>query len=350
MKKLLTFLFLIALIGAMSIADALPLTGGVQGIRVSKLYVDGNANVYGTLYSGANVSSGYIGADQTWAANHFLKCAAGTGIFDWSLSSGAFSTSYGVNTLSGNVVIAGQKTFTTGTGAIALNGEMTIAATKGITKTAGIGNFDFSAGSGTFKTSYGVNQLSGDVTIADGKDFSMTGAGTFDTGTGAVSLNGATSITGTNTFATGTGTVSLNGATTISGSNAFTTGTGTTTIKGALSVDATKISTIGPMVKRSTASTTNDTMTTASNDLYFVGAADAGQEITLPTAASMTGRVITFVVTVTPGGGEKFKLLPNGSEKINNAASKTSSTKYDSLTITSDGTEWIETAHEGTWT
>lgn len=329
MKNFLTFLFLIALIGVMSIADSLPLTGGVQGIRVSKLYVDGNANVYGTLYSGANVSSGYIGADQTWAANHFLKCTAGTGIFDWSLSSGAFSTSYGVNTLSGNVVIAGQKTFTTGTGTIALNGEMTIAATKGITKTAGVGNFDFSAGSGTFKTSYGTNTLSGDVTIADGKDFSMTGAGKFDTGSGAVSLNGAT---------------------TISGSNTFTTGTGTTTIKGALSVDATKISTIGPMVQRSTTSDSNDTLTTTSNDVYFVGNATAGQEISLATAASMTGRSIEFDVIVTPGGLEGFKILPDGSEHINDATSISASTQWSSITLRSDGTEWIETAHEGTWT
>jgi len=84
------------------------------------------------------------------------------------------------------------------------------------------------------------------VTVADAKNFGMTGAGTFGTGTAAVSLNGDITVasgknfamTGAGTMGSGTGAVSLNGATTVTGTNAFTTGTGTTTLKGAVSVDA----------------------------------------------------------------------------------------------------------------
>ena len=74
--------------------------------------------------------------------------------------------------------------------------------------------------------------------------FAQTGAVAFSTGTGAVSLNGATTLissfrqTGANTFSTGTGAVSLNGATTLissfsqTGANTFSTGTGAVTING----------------------------------------------------------------------------------------------------------------------
>ena len=41
--------------------------------------------------------------------------------------------------------------------------------------------------------------------------FSQTGANTFSTGTGNVSLNGTTTVTGSNTFNTGTGNVTFSG-------------------------------------------------------------------------------------------------------------------------------------------
>lgn len=56
---------------------------------------------------------------------------------------------------------------------------------------------------------------------SDGTTFldniSQVGSKTFSTGTGSVSLNGATSITGSNSFSTGSGTVTIQGATLFSG-------------------------------------------------------------------------------------------------------------------------------------
>jgi hypothetical protein len=79
----------------------------------------------------------------------------------------------------------------------------------------------------------GLTTLGGALTV-DGistfnNNISQTGASTFSTGTGNVSLNGNTTITGTNTFSTGTGLVSLNGDTTL-GANLdllISAGTGT---------------------------------------------------------------------------------------------------------------------------
>lgn len=67
----------------------------------------------------------------------------------------------------------------------------------------------------------GVSTFTGNVT--------QTGATTFGTGTGAVSLNGNTTIAGSKTFSTGTGAVSLNGTTTMAAATAFVNGTGGTT-------------------------------------------------------------------------------------------------------------------------
>jgi hypothetical protein len=69
-------------------------------------------------------------------------------------------------------------------------------------------------------------------------NISQTGATTFSTGTGAVSLNGNTSVLGTSTFTSGTGSVTLNGATTLNsnftqvGAYTFTTGTGAVLLDG----------------------------------------------------------------------------------------------------------------------
>ena len=127
---------------------------------------------------------------------------------NWSI------TAAGVITTSGNISQTGATTFSTGTGAISLNGDVTIAATKGITKTAGGGNFDFSAGTGTFLTSTGANTLSGNVTIPTGKTFTVTD-GAVNLGTGALALGGDVTIAANKniTAAAGTGLVDLSAIT-----------------------------------------------------------------------------------------------------------------------------------------
>eukprot|EP00434_Breviolum_minutum_P038958 symbB.v1.2.034571.t1/scaffold4487.1/size39078/2 len=171
------------------------------------------------------------------------------GAFDASASTGAFTTSSGTVTLSGNTVISGTKTFTTGTGAVSLNGATTVADSTAFTVgSAGAGgasilygtvtiggtgntqstsltlNGDFSQADdadgtqSTFSTGTATVSLNGHVSVASGKNFGMTGAGTFTSGSGTVQFNGNTEITGSNTFTTGLGAVSLKGATTVDAS------------------------------------------------------------------------------------------------------------------------------------
>jgi hypothetical protein len=218
------------------------------------LLVDGDMEVTGTLYctlltSGVTISAtNHITADIIVDDLCDITAATGAEIFDYSASTAAFDTGKGTNTLNGNVVIAGSKTFATGTGAVGINGNVTLAATKGITKTAGIGDIDFSAGTGTFLTTSGENTLSGNTTIS--------GTKTFTTGSGDIALNGDVTVAtgkdilmveaGTGTFFTGAGAVHLD-VTVGAGKNilmqttgAFTSGSGAVTLAGDVGIAANK--------------------------------------------------------------------------------------------------------------
>ena len=116
-----------------------------------------------------------LGANTFTATQTIQALTAGAGAYamDFSASAGAFTTSSGTNTLSGNVAISGSKTFTTGSGAVSLAGPVTISGTN------------------TFTTGTGNITLKGDVSIDGGKDFDMSaGAGTFATGTGTSTIGG----------------------------------------------------------------------------------------------------------------------------------------------------------------
>src|SRR5207253_4343137 len=97
---------------------------------------------------------------------------------------------------------------------------------------------------GTFATGTGAVSLNGITTLATGKNLIFAGgasnfdqsasSGTFATGTGAVTLNGATTISGTNTLTVGTGLTTLGGGLTISAGSTFTNSS--STLDAALSV------------------------------------------------------------------------------------------------------------------
>jgi hypothetical protein len=78
------------------------------------------------------------------------------------------------------------------------------------------------SGANTFGTGTGAVSLNGDTTIASGKNFTQSGGGTFTTGSGANTLSGDTSVAGSHTFDTGTGNVGLNGNTTVASGKSFT--------------------------------------------------------------------------------------------------------------------------------
>jgi hypothetical protein len=77
-------------------------------------------------------------------------------------------------------------------------------------------------GSNTLTTGTGAVALNGDTTIASGKNFTQSGAGTFTSGSGTNTLSGDTSVAGSHTFTTGTGAVALNGDTSVASGKSFT--------------------------------------------------------------------------------------------------------------------------------
>ncbi|CAE8589244.1 unnamed protein product, partial [Polarella glacialis] len=91
-------------------------------------------------------------------------------------------------------------------GATSLFGALTVGDTSNAAATAVYGTF-LQNGAYTFGTGTGAISLNGHTTVAIAKNLHMTpgGAGTFQTGTGSVTLNGDTTISGSGTFTTGHG-------------------------------------------------------------------------------------------------------------------------------------------------
>jgi len=163
--------------------------------------------------------------------------AGGANITDLTIS--------GSSVLKGNLTVAGDSTFAGNlnvAGVIISPGAITIGTAVGSVNTFGSGASSVNIIGSTITP--GTLTLHGPTTLDN--TFSQTGANTFSTGTGAVSLNGDTTVAadknftqnGTGTFSTGTGAVSLNGATSVTGTNTFTVGTGLATFGANISLTA----------------------------------------------------------------------------------------------------------------
>jgi hypothetical protein len=130
------------------------------------------------------------------------------------------------NATAHNIHIGDAGVGTTQTITIGSNGVATDSVTINAGNNAGagitLGANTVVSGANTFTTGTGAVALNGDTTIASGKNFTQSGGGTFSTGSGANTLNGDTSVAGSHTFDTGTGNVGLNGNTTIASGKTFT--------------------------------------------------------------------------------------------------------------------------------
>ncbi len=149
-----------------------------------------------------------LNKSTTLAANQNLTYTAGTGTFNQSASSGAFSTGSGTNTLNGNTVVAATRTLTVTSGATSLTG-----ATSGVglavsnsTSTGNIANFNDNTttvmsladgGAATFKNST-------DSTLAFLIQRAASGGTLFtvDTSTTSGSRNGILTVGASDTTAT----------------------------------------------------------------------------------------------------------------------------------------------------
>ena len=106
--------------------------------------------------------------------------------------------------LDGDTTINAAHTFGTGTGDVSLNGDVIIATTKDLTFGTGsaiggtIINYRDGSGNKSFENIAGTS-------ITLGENTTISGAMTFATGSGAVSLNGSVVLATTKTFTSGTG-------------------------------------------------------------------------------------------------------------------------------------------------
>lgn len=186
---------------------------------------------------------------------------------------GTFQTGSGQITFNGNGIFPSTQTFETGSGTVTIRGDTTIsnpatftvggAGSAGATtlygnvQVGGSGNGegvstqiygpfsqtdDPGAAAATFSTGTGAVSINGATTVAADKDVVMdTGTGSFQTAQGQVHLNGDVIIANAKTFSTGeAGTVSLNGPTTIGDTYPFAVGSvgngGTSQFNGAVTV------------------------------------------------------------------------------------------------------------------
>jgi hypothetical protein len=81
----------------------------------------------------------------------------------------------------------------------------------------------------------------------------------------------------------------------------------------------------------------NDTLTTT-DYTELVDCSSGARTITLPTAASASGRV--YVIKKIDATGNAVTIDGDGSETIDGATTQTLSSQYDAMMIQSDGTEW----------
>lgn len=90
-----------------------------------------------------------------------------------------------------------------------------------------------------------------------------------------------------------------------------------------------------------TETVTADTTVGSTTSTVFASSSSGAKTMTLPLAAKAEGRSIKFVKT---GSSGTIVVDGNGSETINGSANFTLTAQYDSVEVTSNGTEWFVTA------
>ena len=259
---------------------------------------------------GASSNSGSIGIDVGTATG-----TAGTISIGTANTSGISIGRTGVTTTNNGALTVTQ--------AFTGNGGATIVGTTNI-NTTGTANTQIGNATGTFQL--------------DSNTIDISSGGAISGITGFTQASGNFVQNGTGTFATGTGAVSLNGATTINGSQLTNTGA---TLNSAMAIsDLPSGGNIG------TAATTVDVKTT-----FNINQTTAGQTITLPTPTDTTAGRIVYVNNVgsvsfsmhgtTIGSGQSNAFIWNGSNWITSIALGSSGVTtvgtIDSQTKNADG-------------
>ena len=317
--SLLLFLF-IGLSGAVTIPTPVYNTGHTGGdrfpgpVQADDLYIVDDAKigddaavlgdlaVTGAISAGAGtISSGVYDGDLRLTANHSFYSTAGSGKIDWSNGTGIFKTTTGAVTI--------------GPGAVGISGILTITNLTAITAATGSSAFDLSASTGAFKTPSGTNTIGGATVFAANKGVTVA------SGTSAFDFSGGSGI-----FKTSTGAVTIGpGATTVSGSLAYSVNASTTV---------------------STTLTSANTKT-----VYGIDAHSANVTLTLPDAATVTGRTYVIGTNYDPGS-YYVKITSTGGDKLGGTGGFTIAQTTDGkagMTLISDGTLYILGGAYGAW-
>jgi len=88
-----------------------------------------------------------------------------------------------------------------------------------------------------------------------------------------------------------------------------------------------------------TSKTAAYTAVALTDTVILCDATTAAFTVTLPTAVGNSGKL--FFVKKTDAGGNAVTIDGNGAETIDGAATKALAAQYDSVTIVSDGTNWM---------
>lgn len=293
----------------------------------------GSISVIGLgTFGGGTVNNGVYDGDLRWAANHSLYSTAGTGGLDFSNETGTWKMPTGQGTIGGATDFNGAITCRN----ITLDANMSLVL-------SGAGTI-----SGAATVSATDLALSGDAVVTD--DLTVDGLARVDESLTANSLVVNTTADINGDMSTDDITVDANKNVTMSGTGALTTGTGAVGLNGDVTVASAKKLTAGPVINRQLAKTADYVITDTDPDIVVVGAitALAKTNITLPTVADNTGRIVTVIIGGDPGANDVV-VLGEGAETINGANTKTNSDQYSYMRLLSTGTVWLNIGSVGTW-
>ena len=96
---------------------------------------------------------------------------------------------------------------------------------------------------------------------------------------------------------------------------------------------------MGSMAVKVLANQTSNYLATASDNIILVNANSGAVNITLPLAASVTGR--EYIIKKTDSNTSfAVTITPNGADTIDGQSSVSTTLQYQSYTVVSDGTNW----------
>ena len=280
----------------------------------SDTQIQGNLGVTGTITAGAQINSGTVGTYLMMGADLPLSCLGTTNVFDWSNSTGAFSTS---------------------SGAVSLRGTTTVAASKTLGMAAGTGTLDFGRATGAFIGPAGTTYLNTTM-IKAGKNLNVGSGLKANTVASNGTIVGGSSLAVQTTIKAGTGitgnTIASNG--TIVGGSSLALQT-TAKVGSTLSANGIKLN--------GTAGITGSTTITATNTLawYTIDASGGDATLILPDAATVSGRVYYVGFAADPGTNYvRIKATAGTIMGIAGATGLKNTAAAGGITLLSDGTNY----------